>query len=39
MYEAYEEYLDMKNGTDTFDENTLKNTLESANDYANKVFK
>ena len=39
MYEAYEEYLDMKNGTDTFDENTIKNTLEGANDYANRVFK
>lgn len=38
MYDAYEEYLDMKNGGDTFDENTLKNTLESANDYANRQF-
>lgn len=38
MYNAYEEYLDMKNGGDTFDENTLKNTLESANDYANRQF-
>lgn len=38
MYAAYEEYLDMKNGGDTFDENTLKNTLESANDYANRQF-
>lgn len=37
MYDAYEEYSDMKNGGD-FDENTLKNTLESANDYANRQF-